>query len=527
MANVRIIDQPLITTLSGDEYLVTDSSTAGTKKITPQNLVNACSTGTGVSDDLKVALLQIAEKVAYIDDDGQQYYDDLYAALYDTTWAVSNTLTHCSSSNAATSVTKNGSYSATITASAGYTLTGATVSITMGGSDITASAYNNGTISIASVTGALVISVSAAAKTVSSISAVYTQSGTVYDTDSLNSLKADLVVTATYSDTTTATIPSTDYTLSGTLEEGTSVITVTYETKTTTFSVTVSSLSVESISAVYTQSGTVYDTDSLDSLKSDLVVTATLSDSSEITVPSTDYTLSGTLTAGTSTITVSYSGQTTTFTVSVTADTRTLLYNWDLTTSLTDTVENVSAVLNGSGTTPTLSSSGLTFDAATQNIYFGSYNLTGKTIEVDVASFSFAGNSSKHIRFIMMSNSTANTASGYGPLIFRSGTGWSGYVLTASSGSSSRGWYSTPWISGTSSSVVNSFDGKTVKIKCETDGYTASLYVDNTLIGTRTSGYYSNSNFRHFFIGGINTLSQADGDQCFNMTITGVRIYSN
>ena len=74
---------------------------------------------------------------------------------------------------------------------------------------------------------------------------------------------------------------------------------------------------VASISAVYTQSGTVYDTDTLDDLKADLVVTATLKDSTTETVPSTDYTLSGTLSAGTSTITVSYGGKSTTFNVTV------------------------------------------------------------------------------------------------------------------------------------------------------------------------------------------------------------------
>lgn len=75
--------------------------------------------------------------------------------------------------------------------------------------------------------------------------------------------------------------------------------------------------SLVSISAVYTQSGTVYDTDSLDSLKSDLVVTA-LYDSGSASVISS-YTLSGTLAVGTSTITVSFGGQTTTFNVTVTA----------------------------------------------------------------------------------------------------------------------------------------------------------------------------------------------------------------
>ena len=112
----------------------------------------------GLSDDVKQALLQIASKVAYIDEDGQDYYDALEAALYPSADLVS-------------------------------------------------------------------------------ISCVYTQSGTVYDTDSLDSLKSDLVVTAHYSDQTTETV--TTYTLSGTLTAGTSTVTVSYGGKTTTFAVTV------------------------------------------------------------------------------------------------------------------------------------------------------------------------------------------------------------------------------------------------------------------------------------------------
>lgn len=78
-------------------------------------------------------------------------------------------------------------------------------------------------------------------------------------------------------------------------------------------------VAVTSISAVFTQgSAVIYDTDSLETLKQYLVVTATYSDSTTDTV--TAYTLSGTLTEGTSTITVSYSGKTTTFNVTVTAN---------------------------------------------------------------------------------------------------------------------------------------------------------------------------------------------------------------
>lgn len=209
----------------------------------------------GLSDDAKQALLQIASKVAYIDDQGAAYYQALYDALYNTTWSITNTLSHCVTSNAADSVTKGDSYTATITAATGYKMAGATVSITMGGTDITASAYSNGVISIAAVTGNLVISVSAADVEVESISAVYTQSGTVYDTDSLDSLKTDLVVTATYDDTSTATVPSADYTLSGTLTEGTSTITVSYGGKTTTFTVSVTYKEIQFVEWIEAESG--------------------------------------------------------------------------------------------------------------------------------------------------------------------------------------------------------------------------------------------------------------------------------
>lgn len=112
-----------------------------------------------LSNDIKSALLTCFTKVAWIDADGQDYYDALYEALY--------------------------------------------------------------------------------ARVLVSITATYTQSGTVYDTDSLDSLKSDLVVVANYNDSSTETLASTDYTLSGTLTAGTSTVTVTYLTESTTFNVTV------------------------------------------------------------------------------------------------------------------------------------------------------------------------------------------------------------------------------------------------------------------------------------------------
>lgn len=117
--------------------------------------------GSGLTEDIKTALLACFEKVAWIDEDGQDYYDALYSALYPPADLVS-------------------------------------------------------------------------------ISAVFTQgSAVIYDTDSLDTLRQYLVVTAHMSDSSTQTV--TDYVLSGTLSVGTSTITVTYGGKTATFNVTVSS----------------------------------------------------------------------------------------------------------------------------------------------------------------------------------------------------------------------------------------------------------------------------------------------
>lgn len=77
-------------------------------------------------------------------------------------YTVTNTLTGCTSSNAATTVTEGDSYYATITASSGYVMTGATVQIKMGGTDVTDLYYSGGVISIPDVSGNLAITITAA-----------------------------------------------------------------------------------------------------------------------------------------------------------------------------------------------------------------------------------------------------------------------------------------------------------------------------------------------------------------------------
>lgn len=79
------------------------------------------------------------------------------------TVTVTNTLTHVTNSNTSATAYKGGSYAGTLTAEDGYTIS--SVTVTMGGTDITATAYDSGTkkINIANVTGNIVVTATATA----------------------------------------------------------------------------------------------------------------------------------------------------------------------------------------------------------------------------------------------------------------------------------------------------------------------------------------------------------------------------
>lgn len=70
-------------------------------------------------------------------------------------YSVTNNLTNCVSNNSATQAVGGESYSATITANDGYELS--SVIVTMSGTDVSSTAVSGGTISIAEVTGDIVI----------------------------------------------------------------------------------------------------------------------------------------------------------------------------------------------------------------------------------------------------------------------------------------------------------------------------------------------------------------------------------
>lgn len=271
-----------------------------------------------LSDELKAALLTIAEKASYSDTHGQDYYDALYAALYPPAELLSITASFAQGSHVVYDSDTLESLKPYLTVTGAYddgtskTLTNYTLSGTL------AEGTSTITVTAGGKTATFTVSVTHKVAQVTGISAVFSQGSVViYDNASLDDLKPYLVVTASYDDGTSAAVSS--YTLSGTLAAGTSTITVSYGGFSDTFTVTVTQHPAEltSITAVFTQGDNViYATDSLDTLKQYLVVTAHYDDNTDTVV--SDYTLSGTLTEGTSTITVSFGGKTTTFGVTVT-----------------------------------------------------------------------------------------------------------------------------------------------------------------------------------------------------------------
>ena len=82
------------------------------------------------------------------------------AIMPSVTYTITLNLTNCASSNTATSIAENASYTTTLSPTGGYKKLG-TITVTMGGVDISDSAVSGSTITIAKVTGDIVITCAA------------------------------------------------------------------------------------------------------------------------------------------------------------------------------------------------------------------------------------------------------------------------------------------------------------------------------------------------------------------------------
>ena len=248
------------------------------------------------------------------------------------------------------------------------------------------------------------------------------------------------------------------------------------------------------ITATYTQTATITDASSLDELRPDLVVKAYYYDDETGTTSDyivTDYTLSGTLTVGTSTITASYKGKSDTFDVTVESSID-YLYDWDFTQSLTDKVNGTIATLGGSATL--VQGTGVVIN---DNGYLNCGYLlrTLRTVEIDLLTNKVSSGG----RFITTGVNSGDKCFAYTDGLWRCyNGGYQPYTLT--------------------SDDADVFNGKTLKMVFSTGSNPLKIYANNELI---YEGSYYVSDFRQYLILGNTT------NAFYNMTITGVRIYAN
>ena len=173
-----------------------------------------------------------------------------------SSWRITRSLGAGTTYNGPVSVDKDAAFSATVTLAEGYEISSIGISVTMGGnvlSDVYSISGNVITFSIPSVTGNIVIKVPTlninAGETdpivITNISVDYTQGNTtIFEAQDLDDLRRYLTVHATYSDGTENVI--NDYTLSGTLQAGTSSITVTSGDCNTSFEVATTAFTLPS-----------------------------------------------------------------------------------------------------------------------------------------------------------------------------------------------------------------------------------------------------------------------------------------
>lgn len=119
--------------------------------------------GGGMSDKQISALDGLFAIAAYTSDPSDAYkaFRLAFGLPVTAMYRITNNLTNVSTNNSVASVASGARYSATITVEDGYTL--GAVTVTMGGVDITATAYADGVITITQVTGDVVITATAVA----------------------------------------------------------------------------------------------------------------------------------------------------------------------------------------------------------------------------------------------------------------------------------------------------------------------------------------------------------------------------
>ena len=177
-----------------------------------------------------------------------------------------------------------------------------------------------------------------------------------------------------------------------------------------------------------------------------------------------------------------------------------MLYNWDFTQSLVDTVEGKEAKAASPTTSPIIDENGMTFGSRNR-VKILNIMAYSRTYEID---FSNTDYQNGEVNAILCGFAIETGGSPQSCIAYRKTGYWYFHDASAS-----------VWGEGGTHSDANLISGKTLKITIDSDGI-MSAYVDNELIGKSASAIDPS---RTLFIFG----SQSNG--YYNMTVTGMRVY--
>lgn len=137
-------------------YTVTNALTNATGNNTATNATEYQPYNANITADNGYVISNVSVKMGGVD-----VTDSVWMGVETTLrHKVTVNLTHCTSNNTKKAIIDGQGYAATLTAADGYTLDGATISITMGGVDVS-TYYKDGVIAIPSVTGNIEITITA------------------------------------------------------------------------------------------------------------------------------------------------------------------------------------------------------------------------------------------------------------------------------------------------------------------------------------------------------------------------------
>ena len=156
-------------TVNPTNYNITDVNTNTVKiyfntDVTLNDIKLSTNNGQSFINNINMSQSSASFDISHLDNNNytcllKGVYEEIESGGGTTNYYITNNLTNCTNSNTSSSISSGSSYSATISANSGYTMN--TITVTMGGTNITNSAVSGNNIYISNVTGDIVITANA------------------------------------------------------------------------------------------------------------------------------------------------------------------------------------------------------------------------------------------------------------------------------------------------------------------------------------------------------------------------------